>query len=302
MREGNGSEVIMSITDAVLEYQRCRILTIQILHTAGTILYEYLLKKRELTEDERNDFFCYFYPKIPTLFDRFVYSGTPFEGYMLVSARWQLKSFVARTRRRENRDRHLELSAWREEYSPGYSLISPFDTSADTAAELKQVFGIDPSTGRICKKASGRKILYVTMQGAMYVTDTMLSAVSETVGCDLEWLYNCTQKLKRRMEKRNVRLEDLKRRRNGLYLKILDLHRSIEHTVEPDLRSDLSEQLVSLQEHLRNALTEISHSTTEPSHKDIAEVLGIPKGSVDSGMHGLKHSVKEFLSDNKRCA
>ncbi|MFW5747184.1 MAG: hypothetical protein ACOCX6_00150 [bacterium] len=291
-----------SITDAVLEYQRCRILTIQILHTAGTILYEYLLKKTDLTDDERNDFFCYFYPKIPTLFDRFVYSGTPFEGYMLVSARWQLKSFVYRARRREARDSHLELSAWREECSPGYSLITPFATSGEAAAELQHVFGIDPQTGAIQKKGSGRKILYVTMRGAMYVTDTMLSRVSQTVGCDLEWLYNCTQKLKRRMEKRNIRLESLKQRRNGLYLKILDLHRSIELAVDPDLRADLCGRLFSLQRHLRNALTEISHSTTEPSHKDIAEVLGIPKGSVDSGMHGLKHRVKGYIDGGKRCA
>ena len=291
-----------SITDAVLEYQRCRILTIRILHTAGTILYEYLLKKHDLTDDERNDFFCYFYPKIPTLFDRFVYSGTPFEGYMLVSARWQLKSFVYRARRREARDRHLELSAWREECSPGYSLITPFDTSVEAAAELHHVFGIDPRTGGIRKKASGRKILFVTMRGAMYVNDRMLSAVSETLGCDLDWLYNCTQKLKRRMEKRNIRLEYLKQRRNGLYLKILDLQRSIEHAVDPDLRADLSGRLVSLQVHLRNALNEISRSTTEPSHKDIAEVLGIPKGSVDSGMHGLKLLVKGYMDNHKRCA
>lgn len=291
-----------SITDAVLEYQRCRILTIHILHTAGTILYEYLLKKHELTDDERNDFFCYFYPKIPVLFDRFVYSGTPFEGYMLISARWQLKSFVSRSRKRETRLRHLELNAWREEYAPGYSIITPPDTAAEAAAELQQVFGIDPRTGTIRKKASGRKILYVTMRGAMYVTDTMLYAVSQTVGCDLEWLYNCTQKLKRRMEKRNARLEHLKQRRNGLYLKILELHRSIEQTVDPDQRNDLSGRLVAVQEHLSNALTEIARSTTEPSHKDIAEVLGIPKGSVDSGMHGLKHSVRDYLSDRRRCA
>lgn len=291
-----------SITDAVLEYQRCRILTIQILHAAGTILYEYLLKKHELSDDERNDFFCYFYPKIPALFDRFVYSGTPFEGYMLVSARWQLKSFVYRARRREARNRYIELSAWKEEYAPGYSLITPFDTSAETAAELKQVFGIDPETGKIRKQASGRRILYVTMRGAMHVTDTMLSAVSETTGCDLEWLYNCTQKLKRRMEKRSVRLEHLKKRRNGLYLKILDLHRYIENAADQEIRALLSGRLVSLQKHLHNALIEISHTITEPSHKEIAEVLGIPKGSVDSGMHCLKHSVREFLTEHGRCA
>ncbi|MFP4563903.1 MAG: hypothetical protein ACLFRY_11415, partial [Spirochaetia bacterium] len=178
----------------------------------------------------------------------------------------------------------------------------PFATSGEAAAELQHVFGIDPQTGAIQKKGSGRKILYVTMRGAMYVTDTMLSRVSQTVGCDLEWLYNCTQKLKRRMEKRNIRLESLKQRRNGLYLKILDLHRSIELAVDPDLRADLCGRLFSLQRHLRNALTEISHSTTEPSHKDIAEVLGIPKGSVDSGMHGLKHRVKGYIDGGKRCA
>jgi DNA-directed RNA polymerase specialized sigma24 family protein len=44
------------------------------------------------------------------------------------------------------------------------------------------------------------------------------------------------------------------------------------------------------EQRLSNMLDEIAHVRLCPTHRDIADVLGIPKGTVDSGLYYLKES------------
>ena len=80
-------------TDELMLYQRTGIGYEGLIKSIGLHVYSILKSKYKMDEDDRSDFFCMFYPKIPNMIKRFEYHGTPFEIYLNVSLKWNMKSF-----------------------------------------------------------------------------------------------------------------------------------------------------------------------------------------------------------------
>jgi hypothetical protein len=85
----------------------------------------------------------------------------------------------------------------------------------------------------------------------------------------------------------------LRERRNRAFLQIYRIHQELSREHDAQRRHTLLEKLEGEKKRLAAALDEMSRVPTAPTHRDIAAALGVPKGSVDSGIYYLKNALEE---------
>jgi len=75
-------------------------------------IYSNLKNHYKMNDDERGDFFCTFYPKIPGLVKRYKNNGIPFDGYLKNSIRWNIKAY----RSAESNNRSKQKASYKEPF------------------------------------------------------------------------------------------------------------------------------------------------------------------------------------------
>ena len=76
-------------------------------------------------------------------------------------------------------------------------------------------------------------------------------------------------------------------------MRIYRIHEGLFREYDCRIKERLLLQLVSEKKRLAAVIDEMSRVPASPTHKDIAAVLGIPKGSVDSGIYYLKSALED---------
>ena len=102
------------------------------------------------------------------------------------------------------------------------------------------------------------------------------------------------------MKRKEDRLEMLRVRRNRAF----SLARYLETRIasEPDIerRAVLRTRLAAANACMRNALARMSRAGTTPSNKDIAEVLGVPKGCEVVALIPVGYPAKDSPAPRRR--
>ncbi|MEW5816176.1 MAG: hypothetical protein AB1798_12375 [Spirochaetota bacterium] len=281
-----------SITFAILEYQKTGKGLESIIQKISTDIYLYPRKRFCWDEDDSSDFFCYFYPKIPGLVSRFQFTGKPFEAYLSTTLKWQLKTFASEKKRRSAMYRILNNEEfW---YIKEETSLYTEKPDLNIPPSVKKVLKVS-SNNRVNDLSSRRRILYLAMKGSLQITGHLIECVSIITGYKQDWLFDCIEKLTSRMEARKKRIAALEAKRNKSLFKIFYLHEQLVKEYENENRSRVFLELIKEKKRIAEAMDEISRVPLTPTHRDIAEVLGVPKGSVDSGLYYLKNAFKEVF-------
>lgn len=292
-----------SLTEEVLEYQRSRIGLHTLLDRIAVIVYRYPRGRFGWNEDDCSDFFCFFYPKLIRLVDRFQYQGKPFEVYLLTTLKWQLRTFAGQQTIRDLRVRVLTQQNF---WAPDGQLEIHSETSLrGQPAEREKELDIPSDVRRVLKinrrnyiedPSSRRRVLFLALKSAFRMTEPLLERLAMLTGYNLEWLCSLIEELKRRVRAQRERAVHLSERRNSCFFRIYCLQEQLRLAAEASVRSELTMQMLIEKDRLTAILNDLSHIPLSPTHRDIAEVLGIPKGTVDSGLYYLKESLRELSS------
>lgn len=289
-----------SLTGEVLSYQRTRVGLAPLIARISLFVYRYPRFRLGWDEDSCSEFFCFFYPKLLRIVDRFRYQGRPFEVYLLTSLKWQLRTYAGQEASRELRRRllsHDALWAWETPAAqpPAEPEGSPGAAALEIAPEARIALKIDEHD-RIRDACSRRRLLMLALKSALRVSESLLERLAALTGYDLEWLYGLVEELKARVQAQRRRAALLIEKRNACYFHIVCLEEQLRLATEEGVRAVLSRQLDRERQRLDALLHDLSHVTLGPSHRDIAEVLGIPKGTVDSAIFYLKESLQALSS------
>lgn len=292
-----------SLTEDVLEYQRSRAGLGSLLDRIAVFVYRYPRGRFGWNEDDCSDFFCFFYPKLVRLVDRFQYQGKPFEVYLLTTLKWQLRTYAGQQTLRELRVRVLtQQNFWAADEEPeipsGVShraRIAGRSNEIEIPGEARRVLKInrynyieDPS----CR----RRVLLLALKSAFRMTDSLLERLAVLTGYDLPWICGLIDELKLRVRAQRERAARLSQRRNACYFRIYCLQEQLRLAAEEPVRAELTRQMLVEKDRLIAILKELAHIPLSPTHRDIAEVLGIPKGTVDSSLYYLKESLRTLFS------
>jgi len=143
-------------------------------------------------------------------------------------------------------------------------------------------------TGIIFQKDNIRDISWLKSEDwnhtQYYLNDDSNILITESVN----------EKLKLKVQKRLDRIKIIRDRRNSAFFKFHLLQEKISFAEDENEKLELKEEISKIREKIYKMNKTISKAPTRPTHKDIADILGIPRGSIDSGIHYIKSSFKEI--------
>lgn len=281
------------LTQEVLEYQRTHLGLKALVDKISRIVYRYPRNYLGWDEDDVGDFFCMFFPKIEGLIDRFAFTGKPFEAYLAASIRWQMKTFAGRRAVFHARQDVIraECKNWYRNAEQSVEDAVIGEQELAYSPQVTAVFGIGKD-GSISDPSVGRRFVYLVLRNAMLVDDSMIQHAAKLSGMDFDHLLGCATELRQMIAKRKSRYLSMAERRDSLYVRIQQLTIQLERESEGDRVQKCQRQLAFARERYDGIVNLLRSVSFLPTHKDIGEVLGVPKGSIDSGLHYIRKEIQ----------
>ena len=260
------------LTALVMEGQRCPSQTQKAEWAVACWIYKELHRKFQLDPDEAGNFFCDFYPKIRKLILQFENRGYPFEAYLYTTLRWQVLSYKKKLgHERLERQLFTFEPFWEvHQQEPLYSECPPSQVSR----ELHKTF----STFR-------KRLIYVALRESEYLDNSLIEALVQYTQIDRRWFLNCVMALRRKVEDRKHRLEKARIYHNTCFYRYYIIQLQIQNCSSPAQTKLYHRELLKVRRRLHRVSLQLQKIHVHPTNKEIAEVLNIPKGSIDSGIY-----------------
>jgi hypothetical protein len=276
------------ITEKVLQFQKSGEGFEDLVQVVSVLIYSLLGKRYRLDSDERSDFFCGFYPRIPLLFHRFSYRGKPFQNYLFATLKWHIRTFIAERRAKTRQRTFFEQECfWNSPFSPDTFTVHEDPPKLTPAA--KEVLDIQGNV-TIENPVLRKRLLLLLMKGSLQIENHIIQRFALLTGCNPSWVFGRIQQLKEAVLERSGRLNELRLKRNKYFVKIYTIHIEIAFEPYPWRRESLCRELEFYKSRMRQILQEIGRCSQSPTHTDIAAVMELPKGSVDSGIYYISNS------------
>lgn len=286
------SRKLTEFTDALLTYKQTGKNYKDLIERIGIHVYSILKTKYKMNDDERGDFFCVYFPKIANLIKQFEYYGTPFEIYLKVSINWNIKAF----RTSKSKYRSIQKAIHKEPFC----LVS---REEDFTEITKTVFQISKSarealqiegTKEILTDTVKKRLLYIYLIEADFLDENIREEIVKITGYKKKWVEACSEKLKNRVDKRLNRIKQIENRRNSAFFNFHLLQEQFSFAANEEEKEVLNDRITKLRKKIIHMNRNISNAIVRPTHKDLADILQIPKGSIDSGIFYIKNSFKKI--------
>lgn len=271
-----------SLTEKVLHYQRTRSGLAELMSDLALRVYLFPRRKMGWDEDACGEFYLFFHPRLVRLLDRFRDQGKPFESYLCSVLGWQLRNF-ARERKQGERSWNVGLRI-----EPGRE-----ESEADEAPEEKDGRSSLQAGGReiaslIRTDTDRRNLLFLVLKCSRNLDPEKSAALAGLAGVTPQRLACLMNELRQSRAPREDRLETFRRRRNGAFSQVRQLETELLTEVDENRRQELQGKLQKARRRMRGAMDRMARVGLAPTNKEIARILGVPKGTVDSGLYWLK--------------
>lgn len=274
-----------SLKSRVLRFQKTGEGLKTIMSDLSSEIYRYPRSKPGCREDDCGDFFLFFYPRISRMLERFEDQGKPFECYLNSVLHWQYNSFL---RRKNQIAREWRLSSYPGLWPQLQSVELPAgEESLYKYIKIAESLGLE-SSGKIRRKADKKRFLILLLKHSKEIGCSEIKLGAALTGTVEHKLRLAVQELNERIAHKDERLRILRERRNRAFYKARLLEEEMDRVVDSGEWLVFHKRLQRLNKSMRRAQDKISRIPLYPSNRDIAEVWGIPKGSVDTLLFTLK--------------
>jgi len=285
-----------NLTQKVLQYQKTGRGLREIVEEIGPRVYQFPRRTMGWDEDACGDFYVFIHPRLIRLLHRFRDQGRPFESYLWAVLNWQLRNF-ARDRRRDERRWQVSLRV-----DPG-ALVSRAEYPADGAADLENLTASSAFAPCLRSTADRRNFLFLVLKCSRLLDPERAPSLARLAGVTTQRLLSLASALRDLRGPREARQEIFRGRRNACYAAIRVLETEIASETDPEKLASLQERLRRMRRRMRVAMDHMSRVALAPTNREIGRVLGVPKGTVDSGLFWLKRKLASVYDpDNLRPA
>jgi len=251
--------------------------------------------KKSLNEEEWSEFLLSFTDRLHGIIMNFEFRGLSFLCYLNKVLSWQLKTFY----RDDQKGRHEEWIHEREsiiEYDAGSG-------SCESGLCLleKMIYIVDSSKMTPLRMASlKQRLLLMVLKNISSLEEDEFLMAFPYLGLSRCQALELRKKLLLTLANKKRRREQLILKRNENYFR-LNLHEKKKHSCVDSRQTVYLENRICLyRKRLVRLDDQIRAITLVPSNEDIANLLQIPKGSVDSGLFYLRSHL-EKMSILKDC-
>ena len=300
--------MILRLYWGIADIQKQRLIMHQLLnilfsqYTNGSItrsdfeggIYQYLAKNQDKTNfchwkrDEYEDFLSWFYQRLHKAIDSYRDTGSSFEAFIGTVMRMAAKEYRLRVITKSV----TEYSAWSAHLPELY------------VNEETQVYSYEKKDNAISQfiiEYNGRKnpkqLLALLLKCYYHVSDDFVDRIAGHIGIDREKLKEMIDKLRLMRQKRDDSIYYMRERIYCQYYRCIVYEKRLSYIPEnTNAHNKLKLRLVKARNRLEKMRKRIASIRTEATNREVAEVIGVSKGSIDSSLYNLK--VKwEILSD-----
>ena len=250
------------------------------------LIYNYLVRNREKTSighwkrDEYEDFISWFYPRLQTAIDSYQETGASFEAflakYLLISAKeYQVRNTTNSV---------IEYSTWSARVSEMYACeeapVYIHNKTEDTITQL-----IINKKG----KKNTRRILALILKCYYYVSEDFAEKIAPMIGVNTSELTEMLSRIRKIREEKDDKIYLTKERIYCQFYRCIVYEKRLSLVQEnTTVHNKLKFRLEKARQRLEKMRGRIKNIRTEATNKQIAEVIGITKGTVDASLHRLK--------------
>ena len=272
------------MTDWVISYQQGKVPYEAISGYISLYVYDYPRRTKRWDQDRCSDFFVFVHPRLKKMADSFVFSGYPFEAYLNVTLKHQMNSFLRKLQEKELKESlfcRICASGSLEDEGSFYRI---YDTFNYEIREPDLTY-----RGRITQNRMRKRLLFIALSNPYSLDDNLIARVSEVTGYSAECISRTCLAVKDKIHEKRDALQHMKERRNGCYFQILVIQSRIMNETDPERRIWLEEEIHRLRLRIERVSKKIkAKASCLVSHKDLAQVLGIPKGTIDYSIFAIR--------------
>jgi DNA-directed RNA polymerase specialized sigma24 family protein len=250
------------------------------------LVYDYLVKNQEKTNishwknEEYEDFLSWFYPRLHKAVDSYRETGASFEVFINTIMRVAAKEYHTRMTAKSV----TEYSAWSVHVPELYAREEAPHYSYDP--HEKKLSGIIAnSKGR----KNPRQLLALILKCYYYVSDDFLDRAACHAGIERKKLKEMIETLKTIRSEKDDEIYRMKERVYCQYYRCIVYEKRLSYLPEnTNAYAKLKLRLEKARKRLEKMRERISKIRSDATNKEIAQVIGVSKGSVDSSLYNLK--------------
>lgn len=268
------------LTERVLAYQRSRRGLDGLVAEIAPYVLRYPRRRFGWDEDACGEFYLFVHPRLVRALGRFRDQGKPFEAYLASVLHWQARSFARRLRRDEQ--------AW----ALGPRLAAACGGATGEGADAEAIASpplVSPGGAAADLRAADRRhLLFLVLKCCRRLGPGGIAAAAAATGVDPVRLAALVERLQASLEPAERRLEMLRERRNRAFSEARRLEADLERLPDAEAADRLRHRLEAARRRMRAAMARMSRVRRDPTNREVARVLGVPKGTVDCGLFLLK--------------
>ncbi|MDR2433387.1 MAG: hypothetical protein LBD47_02310 [Treponema sp.] len=241
--------------------------------------------------EDCDDFVSWLYPRLSKAVDSYRDTGASFETFIGAVIRWSAKEY--RSRMADNKV--AEYATWTLRAADLYTgQIEPEYSVCESPSEAEYPFLADPSAPDLRK--TPRQLLMLILKCYYYVSDDFLDRIAPMAGIEKEYLKRMIDKLRELRLKHDQELSDMKERIHCQFFRCIVYEKRLAAMPENSaaaimMKSRLQKARIRLAA-MRKRLAGIR---PDASNRQIAEVVGVSKGTVDASLHAVKARWNNFF-------
>ena len=253
-------------------------------------LFQFLLENSERyrafggNRDEWNEFISWLYPRLVRAIDLYRDINSSFDAYIgsvIYSASKEYRSRKA--------DHYItEFACWQARAEE----MKLLESEPDYLVDLKPV--------PVLKQINPRQILILLLKSYSYVTDDYVKHIAKTIGMETEVIWNMIDEIRNRNSWKEAKVFGLKDRLYSQHYRCLAYQKRMDYSQpETDYYERMKDRFERAKKRYYSMKKRLGGMRLCPTNKMIAEVMGIPKGTVDSSLYILKN---RLASDQDKSA
>lgn len=247
-------------------------------------IFLYLLDNQERfrifngNSDRWNEYLSWLYPRISRAIDLYRDVGSNFDAYITSLVHGAAKEY----RCRETDHYITEHICWQARAEEMLLMESEPDYSTEYTEEKKEV--------SLPKDVNPRQILFLLLKSYFFVSDEFVKRVAQTIGMDHEIVQSFVDELRKRRTAKEAEILDLRDRLHCQHYRCLTYEKRMT-CIQPGTRYyvKLKIRFERAKKRYYAMKKRLGGMRMAASNRMIAEVIGIPRGTVDSGLFAIRN-------------
>jgi hypothetical protein len=252
-------------------------------------IFEFILENyrnfylNDWKEDECVDFLSWLYPRIGRTIDNYRYAGSSFTAYIGSLVRYSAREF----RNTEKEHRLIEQTYWGAAVEDMFARSPEPDYLAETAPEKP-----------FRPVANPRQALILLLKSYSFISDDFIARAAPAIGMSKETLMQMIENLRAVRFEQDLGIRSLQERIYGQYFRCRTFEQRRDASPEGSRRYFIMQRkLERAEKRLKNMKKTLKAIKNGASNRQVAGILGVPKGTIDSSIYAVKYRSGEDQKD-----